>query len=78
MGGLLAGKVVMVTGAASGIGRAAAIVFAHQGAKVVVTDIDPHGTETVEHIRQADGIAEFFLTDVSDQAQVEAAVAFAA
>jgi NAD(P)-dependent dehydrogenase (short-subunit alcohol dehydrogenase family) len=52
MGGLLAGKVVMVTGAASGIGRAAAIVFAHQGAKVVVTDIDPHGAETVEHIRQ--------------------------
>jgi len=77
MGGLLAGKVVLVTGAASGIGRAAAIVFAHQGAKVVVTDIDPHGAETVEHIRQADGIAEFVLTDVSDQAQVEAAVAFA-
>jgi NAD(P)-dependent dehydrogenase (short-subunit alcohol dehydrogenase family) len=78
MGGLLAGKVVMVTGAASGIGRAAAIVFAHQGAKVVVTDIDPHGAVTVERIRQADGIAEFVLTDVSDQAQVEAAVAFAA
>jgi len=78
MSGLLAGKVVMVTGAASGIGRAAAVVFADRGAKVIVTDINAHGAETVEYIRRTGGVAEFFRMDVSDQGQVEAAVVFAA
>jgi NAD(P)-dependent dehydrogenase (short-subunit alcohol dehydrogenase family) len=48
----LSGKVAIVTGAASGIGQASAIVFAREGAKVVAVDVDQHrGEETVEAIR---------------------------
>ena len=68
----------MATGAASGIGRAACLIFAREGAKVLVTDIDATGgAETVDLIRQAGGTANFIATDVADRGQVEAAVAFA-
>jgi NAD(P)-dependent dehydrogenase (short-subunit alcohol dehydrogenase family) len=78
MSGLLAGKVVMVTGAASGIGRASSAIFARENAKVVVCDVNrAGGEETVEQIRGAGGEAAFIATDVSDKAQVDAAVAFA-
>lgn len=70
------GKVAMVTGAGSGIGRAAAIAFAREGAKVVVSDIDMAGGEaTVAAIRTVGGDARFVRTDVSDAVQVEAMVA---
>jgi len=78
MSGLLSGKVVMVTGAASGIGRASSAIFAREGAKVVVCDVNRDGgEETVEQVRAAGGEASFIATDVSDKAQVDAAVAFA-
>jgi NAD(P)-dependent dehydrogenase (short-subunit alcohol dehydrogenase family) len=74
----LTGKVIMATGAASGIGRAACQIFAREGARVLVTDRDPAGGgETVDLIRRAGGTAEFRATDVANHDQVEAAVAFA-
>ena len=69
------GKVAVLTGAASGIGRATALKFAAQGARVVVADINAAGgEETVERVRAAGGDAFFVRTDVADFAQVEAAV----
>jgi NAD(P)-dependent dehydrogenase (short-subunit alcohol dehydrogenase family) len=73
-----AGKVAIVTGAASGIGRASAIGFARDGASVVVADIDPvGGRETVRLITEAGGQACFAETDVADSASVQAMVATA-
>jgi NAD(P)-dependent dehydrogenase (short-subunit alcohol dehydrogenase family) len=73
----IVGKVAVVTGAASGIGRGAAMVFAREGAKVVVTDgvnIEG-GHETVRLIRDAGGEATFVKCDVSNESDVEAMVA---
>jgi NAD(P)-dependent dehydrogenase (short-subunit alcohol dehydrogenase family) len=68
-------KVVVVTGAAGGIGRAAALAFAGEGAKVVVADVLVEGAEkTVADIRAAGGEAIFVKTDVSRAAEVEALV----
>ncbi len=66
------GKIVLVTGGGSGIGRAAAILFAKEGAKVVVANrrID-NGNETVEMIKRNGGEALFIQTDVSQREQVE-------
>jgi NAD(P)-dependent dehydrogenase (short-subunit alcohol dehydrogenase family) len=59
-------KVTIVTGASSGIGRASAIVFAQNGAKVVVADIDEEGGKsTVSEIMKGGGKAIFVKTDVS-------------
>ena len=70
-----AGKVALVTGAASGIGRASALAFAREGAKVVVADVDvAGGEETVKLIRQGDGEALFFRTDVTTADQVSSLV----
>jgi NAD(P)-dependent dehydrogenase (short-subunit alcohol dehydrogenase family) len=66
------GKVALVTGAASGIGRTSAEFYAREGAKVVVSDInDDGGQETVKLIKQAGGEALFIKTDVSNPADCE-------
>lgn len=70
------GKVALVTGAASGIGRAAAEVFAASGARVMVSDVNADGgAETVDLIRAAGGVAEFQRCDVGNDADVKALIA---
>ncbi len=70
------GKVALITGAGSGIGRESALGFARGGAKVAVSDVDDAaGAETVSLIEAAGGIAMFVHANVADPAQVEAAVA---
>jgi NAD(P)-dependent dehydrogenase (short-subunit alcohol dehydrogenase family) len=69
------GKVALVTGASSGIGRASALTFAREGARVVVADIDVNGGEqTVQAIKERGGDAIFVKTDVSKAAEVEALI----
>jgi NAD(P)-dependent dehydrogenase (short-subunit alcohol dehydrogenase family) len=69
------GKIALVTGGGSGIGRAAALAFAREGAKVVVADVVAEGgRETVQMIKKADGEAIFVKTDVSKAAEVEALI----
>jgi NAD(P)-dependent dehydrogenase (short-subunit alcohol dehydrogenase family) len=65
------GKVAIVTGAGSGIGRATALAFASRGAKVAVADVDiKGGEETVNQIRKKDGEAIFIKTDVAQSNEV--------
>lgn len=68
----LKGKVAIITGAASGIGRASAVLFAKEGAKVVVADLnDESGKQTVEIIEKNGGEAIFVQTDVSKPIDVQ-------
>ena len=75
----MAGKVALVTGGSSGIGRASALAFARRGARVVVAaDRDvAGGEETVRLIADAGGEASFVQADVSQAAAVEALIAAA-
>ncbi len=69
MAGRVSGKVALVTGGASGIGRGVAERLASEGAHVVVTDLqDPLGAEVVTGIRKAGGKAEYMSHDVADEA----------
>lgn len=79
MTGRLAGRSAIVTGAALGIGRGIARAFAHEGAAVLVSDIDEHaGRATVQQLRAEFGArAEFTRTDVGIKAEVLAMVATA-
>ena len=76
MAGLVTGKVALVTGSSSGIGRASALAFAREGAQVIVSDVSvAGGEETVRLIQQAAGEAVFVKADVSQPAEVEALIA---
>ncbi len=74
--GRLAGKVVFITGAGSGIARAAAQLFAREGAKIAIIEIKPElGSATEKLVRDAGGDALFIPTDVTDEGSVKAAIA---
>ena len=75
---LFHGKTALVTGGGAGIGRATALAFAREGARVIVGNRNSdRGRETVELIRKAGGSAAFHRTDVTIATDVEALVAFA-
>ncbi len=71
----LANKVAIITGSASGMGQAAAVLFASEGARVVVTDINERaGAETVKTIRDDGGTAIFINADITNEGEVKALV----
>ncbi len=75
MAGLLEGKSGLITGGASGIGRATALAFAREGASVTVADIaDDAGKKVAEEIESAGGRAHFIHLDVTSESDVENAV----
>jgi NAD(P)-dependent dehydrogenase (short-subunit alcohol dehydrogenase family) len=74
-GGRLENKVTLITGAAAGLGRVAAELFAREGSAVVIADI-ADGAEAVEAIADDGGAAAYVATDVTDDASVKAAVDF--
>jgi NAD(P)-dependent dehydrogenase (short-subunit alcohol dehydrogenase family) len=73
--GRLVGKLAVITGAGSGIGRGSAQLFAAEGARVAVLDMrGDAAAETVELIAKEGGIASAFVVDVADEASVDSAI----
>lgn len=71
----LDGRAALVTGAASGIGKASALLFAQEGARVLCADIDEDGVRSVvDEINQKQGVAESLGIDTSDEESVVAAL----
>ncbi|MEZ5815557.1 MAG: SDR family oxidoreductase [Hyphomicrobiaceae bacterium] len=76
MAGMLEGKTALISGAARGIGRAAAVLFAKEGARVAVADLNEGGAkETVELINKAGGQAIAIAVEIGKAAQVDAMIA---
>jgi NAD(P)-dependent dehydrogenase (short-subunit alcohol dehydrogenase family) len=74
--GRLDGKVALITGAGSGMGREACLVFASEGAGIAALDLDPVGLDaTAALVREAGGDIGTFVADVADERQVRGAVA---
>jgi len=77
MSTLLQNKIALITGGTSGIGKATALAFAHEGAKVVLSGRrEKEGAEVVAEIKKLGGEASFFRTDVAQEADVKALVDF--
>ena len=75
MNRLFQGEVALVTGAGSGLGRASALTFAREGAKVVIGDVDAgSGQQTVQMIEEAGGQALFVKVDVTKETEVKTLV----
>ena len=69
-------KIILITGAGSGIGRAAALLYAQHGGTIVVSDVDPRGgMETVDMIHANGGAASFAHCNVADYAEVQELIA---
>jgi NAD(P)-dependent dehydrogenase (short-subunit alcohol dehydrogenase family) len=74
----LEGKVALITGAGSGMGRVASLRFAREGARVVATDVDASAGQDTDSAARADGLdVRFVRADVSREADCRAMVAFA-
>lgn len=74
LSGRLAGKVAVITGGATSMGRTTALAFAEEGAKVSIFDIqDDEGRKTLQMIRNAGGEAAFFQADVTRNEEINAA-----
>jgi len=71
-------KVALITGAGSGMGRASSLLFAREGAKIVVVDFnEENGKKTVEEVKAQGGQAEFIFADVTKANDCKAAADFA-
>ena len=76
MAGILDGKVALITGAGSGIGRATSTIFAREGARLILADVvEDAGQATLQAIKQGGAEAIFVKTDVSQSAEVDALIA---
>jgi NAD(P)-dependent dehydrogenase (short-subunit alcohol dehydrogenase family) len=75
MAGRVSGKIALVTGGASGIGKASAARLAAEGASVIITDVDDNlGQSTAKEIQETGGVAEYLHHDVASEAEWEAVI----